>query len=106
MQPEDAPHRRAPAGSAHERFSKISIARFAVGLSNGRDADRREGERGQQSPREPKVHVMHILTNHPDAALQVAHATITQRVNEAQVRAWTRSLRTSRNTDRRAQPTR
>ena len=53
-----------------------------------------------------KVHLMHVLTQHPDAALQIAHATIAERVNEAQVRARTRSLRTSRNTDRRAQPTR
>ncbi len=39
---------------------------------------------------------MHILTNHPDAALQVARHTIETRVSEAHVRARRRSLRTSR----------
>jgi hypothetical protein len=53
-----------------------------------------------------KVHVMNILANHPEAALQVAHHTIAKRVNEAQVRALKRSLRATRHTDRRAQPTR
>ena len=43
-----------------------------------------------------KVHLMHVLTHHPDAALQIAHVTIAERVNQAQVRARTRSLRTSR----------
>jgi hypothetical protein len=49
-----------------------------------------------------KVQVMNFLTNHPDAALQVAHHTIAKRVNEAQARARKRSLRTTRH----AQPTR
>lgn len=53
-----------------------------------------------------KVQVMNFLTNHPDAALQVAHHTIAKRVNEAQVRARRRSLRTTRRTDRHAQLTR
>ncbi len=47
-----------------------------------------------------RVQVMNNFTNHPDAALQVAHHTIAERVNEAQVRARWRSLRTTRRCDR------
>ena len=48
-----------------------------------------------------KVQPMHVLTNHPDAALQLAPATIAERGSEAQVRARTRSVRSNRHTDRR-----
>ena len=48
---------------------------------------------------------MTILTNHPDAALQVAQHTIDKRVHEARTRARRRLLSTIRHNTRHAQPT-
>ena len=52
-----------------------------------------------------EVHVMTILTNHPDAALQVAQHIIDKRVHEARTRARRRLLSTIRHHARHAQPT-
>lgn len=46
---------------------------------------------------------MSMLNSNPNAAMQVAHQTITDRVQDAQVRAQRHGLRAQRRTDRRTQ---
>ena len=50
--------------------------------------------RPPEAARNREAHAMNIFTNHPDAALTVAHRTIADRVDDAQVRTRTRALRT------------